>query len=836
VRNRSRQYPFLVGALLAGIAPPAAHSITLPGQECSGSAVSLSTSFDNVTTVCVGLASIRAAAGSGLINQSDVSLLSPAITFDPGFSVESGSRLIAGNILAPPDVSINSTSQNPAELGIDPAALGRVWEQPFTIGSNYRILASNDLGMHCGDLDTRIASILPPFNVLHAQVLQWEQLPQPLSPADGIEVRYSAASNPADPALSLIPTLSPNGAPYKTNFWSIAREAFDAFYPSGVLSAFYPNQLEIFDLGLPVPDIEGFYLGPDGVPGNGDEVPLTLEQQAMPAMTVFDTDPITTPLYQPALLLSDPFIANQPQHFRAFIGTLPFFTGFPFGYTAEVNWYEAAGIPVAAFDDFGRENAYPLMRVQAFDAADALLASLDTVVPISAEADCQGCHAAPVDGGNGAATQPLLDAGVPLALSIDDPAMGTLPLAVSIEYASDINILRLHDLKHGSGQPGGPDYTPDLENQAPVVCQRCHYTPALDLAQVGPSADNGREQLNNKTMSNVMHNHHGQFTNLFPLMPPADDPQRIASQDLFPVNDFERQILEQTCYRCHPGEKTACLRGAMFNAGILCQDCHGNMEQVGNDFSQDKPGGPFIVAADFYTNPATPRVPWANEPGCGSCHTGDAMDNLAGQADVIPESGTSPIRLIQAYRVNDPKATPIVPSNKRFAETVVASGTAAGNPKLYRVSSGHGGLFCQACHGSTHAVWPNANPNANDNVAADQLQQHAGSVAECDTCHDPEAFENGGALDLTMDGPHGLHALGSPNWNESHKERAAGPVGSDTCRACHGPSGDGSALSRMTEDRVLQCKETTTFCPDGSSQLFPKGHEVTCYDCHENEL
>ncbi len=27
-------------------------------------------------------------------------------------------------------------------------------------------VAINDLGMHCGDLDTRIASILPPFQVL----------------------------------------------------------------------------------------------------------------------------------------------------------------------------------------------------------------------------------------------------------------------------------------------------------------------------------------------------------------------------------------------------------------------------------------------------------------------------------------------------------------------------------------------------------------------------------------------------------------------------------------------------------------------------------------------
>src|SRR5512137_1825184 len=44
---------------------------------------------------------------------------------------------------------------------------------PSTGGSSapWRVLASNDLGMHCADLDYQIFSILPPFNVVHAQVL-----------------------------------------------------------------------------------------------------------------------------------------------------------------------------------------------------------------------------------------------------------------------------------------------------------------------------------------------------------------------------------------------------------------------------------------------------------------------------------------------------------------------------------------------------------------------------------------------------------------------------------------------------------------------------------------
>ena len=123
-------------------------------------------------------------------------------------------------------------------------------------------------------------------------------------------------------------------------------------------------------------------------------------------------------------------------------------------------------------------------------------------------------------------------------------------------------------------------------------------------------------------------------------------------------------ILQRSCYRCHPGQQTKCFRGAMSNAGLACQDCHGQMGQVGVDFSKNvSPSNPgaFIVAGDFYTNPATPRVPWANEPMCQSCHTGDAVSSLAGSANVIKSSDG--ITLLEAYRTNDANAKPIVAPN-----------------------------------------------------------------------------------------------------------------------------------------------------------------------------
>ena len=722
-----------------------------------------------------------------------------------------------------PNVSINSTSQNgvPGEP---------VPEQPLINNSGYKVFAVNDLGMHCGDFDTRISSILPPFNVLHATVIRRGQEPDILGPND-VEVYYSAASNPNDPILTGInsaqsgPVYSSmvDGVVFKTNFWDVAREAYDPFYPPGILPVFYPSVPVdgILDLGLPMPNVERLYLG-DGT--------LVADQQSMPGRHA-------------------PYVENALEKFEAYVMDQPFFIdmlgvvdrGFQFGYVVEgVNWFEAPGIPISAFDDYGRENPWPLYRVQA-RMGDTTLASVDTVVPISGEANCGACHGSEFDGGNGLATASLSQ----ITSSLDDPQHGSVPDEVSKEYAADLNLVRLHDQKHGT----------DLENQTPVVCQQCHYTPALDLAQLGPLGPeydpyggfaNGREQITVKSMSNVMHSHHGSLKDangdaIFPDMPDAvKDEFGIVSN-----HTERRQVLEETCYQCHPGRRTDCLRGAMANGGMLCQDCHGDMMQVGSDFtnrvSPDNPGD-FVLGGDFYTNPDQPRVPWANEPGCGSCHTGDAMNNLAGMPGTVvnpadTDGNPDHIRLFKAYRTDDLKATPIVPGNKRFAENVIEADNPAvsgpddpriGNPMLYRVSVGHEGIFCEACHGSTHGIWPNKNDLANDNVAAGQLQGHKGTIIECGTCHE-------GDLGNTLGGPHGMHPVGDTKFagggHAGLAERNA-----NECKACHGSDGLGTVLSRMATDRVLECDDRTGFCPDGNRAEFPKGYMVGCTECHENEI
>jgi hypothetical protein len=52
---------------------------------------------------------------------------------------------------------------------------------------------------------------------------------------------------------------------------------------------------------------------------------------------------------------------------------------------------------------------------------------------------------------------------------------------------------------------------------------------------------------------------------------------------------------------------------------------------------------------------------------------------------------------------------------------------------LYRNSKGHSNVHCEACHGSPHAITPTV--VAADNVQAETLQGHAGTIDTCTVCH-----------------------------------------------------------------------------------------------------
>ncbi len=522
------------------------------------------------------------------------------------------------------------------------------------------VLAANDLGMHCMDLEFSIFSILPPFNVVNAQVVGRDASGAPVLLDDlDVSVRYDAV---ADASGSI------NSYSYgKTDFWLYADSLFGTSLANG-----------------------------EGLTG----------------------------LFMPE---------DDPQRRGAQ----------PMEYNATRGWFSAEGIPITPTDDGNRTNPFALLAVSAHDPQTGQqVGSLQVVVPVATETDCQTCHR---NGGVGSA---------PRGITSPD---------TDLEIQSKRNILKLHDALQGT----------TLQTATPVLCAECHYSPALDLAGTGPSGS----QAANPTFSKVMHEYHGSLAN---------------AGQLFPADSA-------SCYQCHPGNITQCQRGAMKTGGMECIDCHGGMLAVGG--ANNLLSGGSIDS----TNDGNPRRPWKDLPRCQSCHTGDAVSHLTGADLVVSASG---IRLVQAYRTGDASASPVLAANKRFAEQ---------DNTLYRFSKGHGGINCEGCHGSTHAVWPVADEAANDNVAAKTLQGYSGKITECTVCHTQ------GSLALTTNGPHGLHNVNDGDWADGghkgfYERNKAG------CKACHGVSLEGTVLARIANDR--------SFRVEGRTVAYVRGDLVSCNRCH----
>jgi hypothetical protein len=117
-------------------------------------------------------------------------------------------------------------------------------------------------------------------------------------------------------------------------------------------------------------------------------------------------------------------------------------------------------------------------------------------------------------------------------------------------HSSEAQILSMHESVTG--------YNPA---NTPIMCANCHKDNALGMAGTAGTP----------AFSEAMHQAHGSETN--------------------------------DCYKCHPGPNTQCFRDIMKSNGMVCQDCHGSVSNVGNTI-------------------ANGREAWLQEPDCGNtgCH------------------------------------------------------------------------------------------------------------------------------------------------------------------------------------------------------------------------
>ena len=325
-----------------------------------------------------------------------------------------------------------------------------------------------------------------------------------------------------------------------------------------------------------------------------------------------------------------------------------------------------------------------------------------------------------------------------------------------------LNILLLHDeIQEGStqfddalaeaGYNSSGLYATVTSNGKSILCDTCHASNALP----------GTGQEGISPLTEAVHSLHAS------VIDPSNGMTLDASAN------------RTACYTCHPGSDTRCLRGAMGAAvaangdlSMQCQSCHGNMSRVGE----------------------AGRAGWFDQPTCQNCHSGTATQN------------NGKIRYLSVF---DSSGERRVAANNTFATN---PDTPVAGVSLYRFSTGHGGLQCEACHGSTHAIYPSS--HLNDNLQNIDLQGNAGTLSDCAACHgdQPETF-NGG--------PHGMHPVGN-EWLDHHEDPAEHNPGQ--CRACHGTDYRGTVLSRALGDRAVNTKWGT--------KNFWQGFQIGCYTCH----
>ncbi|MHB0877484.1 MAG: hypothetical protein ACYC5O_15710, partial [Anaerolineae bacterium] len=175
----------------------------------------------------------------------------------------------------------------------------------------------------------------------------------------------------------------------------------------------------------------------------------------------------------------------------------------------------------------------------------------------------------------------------------------------------------------------------------------------------------------------------------------------------------------------YPAGHTAPL---MSRRPVLCAECH----------SSNALAAPGVAGIDSLSNAmhgghaSLPGItPDTN--GCYNCHPGpqtqclrDVMSQDEGMTCVDCHGTMSAVAANPTPWLQEPRCDSTDCHGASFAQT----------EPLYRLSQGHGGVFCSGCHDSPHAIAPSSEPN--DAIKFVALQGAAGTLRQCTVCHATE--------------------------------------------------------------------------------------------------
>jgi hypothetical protein len=747
-----------------------------------------------------------------------------------------------------------------------------------------------------------LPATLGSFNTINAQVYSKNRQPQQLSKEDVI-LQYAAASNKNDPlGKNSITSTSQNyplgkvgeAAPFqnamiqKSDMWElINRPSTDKLSKDYMTMSW----MDSFD---------GFWITGASKPDEGFKVQDVEKGAFMPG-------------------IDKPFVSNAFQNFT--------------NYNETQHTFSAKNIPVIDIDDSGRVNPYPLMRVQAIDALSKepiQNAVVDTVVSVAKDFHCSECHEKGKIAANPAVDfnefkaafhssseynngyhckLPACDKTVAFEVpkfydTVDKDGKPSTNLA-DREYATVRNINALHDFYDNLGMNyltdnGTKDEaTGEFGMDMVASCTWCHASMITPIQKTGypyafttNSGKKSGDMMYYPSLSESLHKYHARIqldpkdktkilreTSGRPLQ--WDDSKGANPNTLFPTVDANGKSLpmEQSCLRCHSGHREQLYRDRMFTAGTTCADCHGDMAAVGQVHAKPKAGQEGEVN----------RVEWLEQPDCGSCHMGDGnLGKLGNGKGGVTEAFSAGV-MRRAYDGNDKSATTRKPLTDRFAvqtsePTIIPKddwvdsqystrhSVLTVSKPLYRTSKdAHGDVACAACHGGSHEIWANRNPNANDNVTALELQGHTGTILECNVCHTADSFKYENDLDAgkfvtdladnsgVLGGPHNMHPVNDAYWwknsqnpNDKNLDKTtyggwhnnyakkAGKDGEDQCAACHGNDHKGTRLSKTPIDRIFDFSDfdLAKLKAAGFKSNVIKvkaGTQIGCDTCHSIE-
>jgi len=177
-------------------------------------------------------------------------------------------------------------------------------------------------------------------------------------------------------------------------------------------------------------------------------------------------------------------------------------------------------------------------------------------------------------------------------------------------------------------------------------------------------------------------------------------------------------------------------RGALMDRRpILCAECHASN-------ALNAPGVSGLPSLSRAMHEHHAENVSQDLSGCYSCHPGPQTRCLRGV--MAEKTGMICIDCHGTMTTVSQNPSPWLIEPR--CDNVACHGSVyAQDQPLYRMSKDHGGIYCEACHDSTHAIAPSREPN--DAIKFIELQGRSGTLNKCTVCHSRQPVDAG---------PHGI--------------------------------------------------------------------------------